>query len=104
MPRSASLDTVITVNGSDDSDAALTSNDEAHSAIGDPNLHDILDLDSFLRRYPDLASEARMRWWIYRRKPNGLESSRAIIKRAGRWYVVVPRLRAWLLSGASESV
>ena len=61
------------------------------------DLDDIQELGSFLRRYPDIANEPRARWWIYQRKINGLESSGAVIKRSGRWFVVVPRLRDWLL-------
>ena len=60
-------------------------------------LDDIQSLDAFCKRYPDVANEARLRWWIYHRTVNGLQDSGAVVKRAGRWYVVVPRLKDWLL-------
>jgi hypothetical protein len=64
-------------------------------------LDDIKGLEAFLERYPDLADESRIRWWIFHRKTNGLESSGAVIKRGGRWFVIVPRLKAWLLAGTA---
>ena len=63
----------------------------------DINIEDIKSLDSFIEKNPDFTNEARMRWLIFNRKSNGLEASGAIIKRAGRWFVVVPRLKNWLL-------
>ena len=64
-------------------------------------LQDIVSFDAFHKKFPDIANESRLRWWIFHRKANGLEASGAIIKRAGRWFVVVPRLRNWLLSDGS---
>jgi len=66
----------------------------------DIGLADIKTLEAFVEQHPDIANESRFRWWIFHRKSNGLESSGAVIKRAGRWYVVVPRLKAWLLGGS----
>ena len=69
--------------------------------IDDLDLDDIKSLDSFVKAHPDIVTEPRIRWLIFNRKSNGLESSGAVIKRAGRWYVVVPRLKAWLLGGSA---
>jgi len=69
----------------------------------DIDLEDIIFLEAFHKQYPNIANEARLRWWIFHRKSNGLESSGAIIKRAGRWFVVVPRIKAWLLSDSVQA-
>lgn len=66
----------------------------------DIGLDDIQTFDAFCKRYPDIANDARLRWWIFHRKTNGIEKSGAIVKRGGRWYVVVPRLKNWLLQAA----
>ena len=63
-----------------------------------PNLDDLMQVPRFVKRYPDLTSENHIRWLIFKRDLNGLNSSGAIIKRAGRWYVNIPRFRAWLLA------
>ena len=63
----------------------------------DLNLDDIQSLEAFTKRYPDIANDARLRWWIFHRKCNGLEQSGALIKRSGRWFIVVPRMKDWLL-------
>jgi hypothetical protein len=46
-----------------------------------------------------LGNETQWRWRIFNRTHNGLTDSGAIVKRSGRWYVVLPRLRDWLLEG-----
>lgn len=61
------------------------------------DLDDIQSLEAFIKRYPDIAAEARLRWWIFHRKSNGLQESGALIKRSGRWFIVLPRLKDWLL-------
>jgi hypothetical protein len=63
----------------------------------DIRLDDFVELSRFLERFPDIADEPRMRWWIYNRRANGIEEAGAVVKRTGRWYVVVPRLRDWML-------
>jgi hypothetical protein len=60
-------------------------------------LDDLVELQKFTERYPDVASEARIRWWTHTRASNGIESSGAVVKRMGRWFVVVPRMRDWIL-------
>ena len=70
------------------------------SQADDIDLDDIQSLDAFCRRYPDIADEARLRWWIFNRRSNGLESSGAVRKRNGRWFVVVPRIKAWILQSS----
>jgi hypothetical protein len=61
---------------------------------------DIMPLDAFLtsERTNHLATESRIRWQIYKRKENGIDRSGAIVKRGGRWYVVVPRYLQFLLN------
>ena len=70
-------------------------------AADDIHLDDIQDIKQFTKRFPDIADEQRIRWWIFRRKENGLEASGAIVKRDGRWYVVVPRMKTWILQAAA---
>lgn len=65
-------------------------------------LDDWKRLDVFCRRYADLTDEQRLRWMIHKRNYNGLANSGAISKRAGRWFIHVPRFRDWLESGAGE--
>jgi hypothetical protein len=72
----------------------------AHIDLDGIGLDDIHAFDAFCKRYPDIANEARLRWWIFHRKSNGIEKSGAVVKRAGRWYVVVPRMKNWILEAA----
>lgn len=60
-------------------------------------LDDIMALTPFVQRYPDLISEQQIRWQIFKRTQNGLADSGAISKRGGKWYIVIPRFRQWLL-------
>lgn len=71
--------------------------------IDDVEMDDIQSINAFLKRYPDIADEARLRWWLFNRRTNGLEKSSAVIKRAGRWYVLVPRFKSWLLDSSAGS-
>jgi hypothetical protein len=64
----------------------------------DIDLDDIQTLEAFCNRFGDIATESRMRWLIFNREANGLAASGAIIKKVGRWHVVVPRMKNWLLS------
>jgi len=75
----------------------------AYAPADDIALEDIIFLEAFHKQHPNIANEARLRWWIFHRKSNGLESSGAIIKRAGRWFVVVPRIKAWLLADSARA-
>ena len=65
----------------------------------DVRLDDLSELQKFCARFPDVMNEARLRWLIFNRKSNGIEECGAVVKRGGRWYVVGPRLRDWLLRG-----
>ena len=60
------------------------------------SIDDIVRLPIFVKRYPHVISEASLRWLIYNRKTNGLESSGAVKKINGSWYIVLPRLVAYL--------
>lgn len=66
----------------------------------DLSLDDIQGLKPFCKRYPDIADESRLRWWIFHRKSNGLEASGAVLKKNGRWFIVVPRMKTWILQAA----
>jgi hypothetical protein len=68
-------------------------------ATDDLRLDDIVELPKYVERYPDQTNEARLRWFIFNRERNGIEKAGAVVKRLGRWYVVVPRMRDWLLRG-----
>jgi len=84
----------------DDMAASHERTSQAETSI---SLDDIQSLEAFTKRYPDIANEARLRWWIFHREVNGLRASGALIKRNGRWFVVGPRMKVWLLgSGAYE--
>lgn len=74
----------------------------ADASADNINIEDIKAFDVFVEKNPDLTNDARMRWLIFNRKSNGLAASGAIIKRAGRWYVVVPRFRDWLLRDTGQ--
>ena len=76
--------------------------DNTPIALDDISIEDIKALEAFVKKNPELVTEPRLRWWIFHRKTNGLEESGAVIKRAGRWYVVVPRLKSWLLAGTEQ--
>jgi len=69
----------------------------SQSLCGDLGLDDIVALNVFVERYSHIADEPRLRWWIYNRHSNGLKESGAVVKRAGRWFVVPKRLLNWLL-------
>ena len=75
----------------------------ADTSAADIDLKDIVSFDAFHTQYPNIANESRLRWWIFHRQSNGLEASGALIKRAGRWFVVVPRLRNWILSDTAQA-
>lgn len=64
------------------------------------NLGDVLPLNTFVEQNPQLVTERRMRWLIFNRETNGLKESGALSKRAGRWYVIVPRFTEFLIQGA----
>lgn len=68
----------------------------------DIRLDDIPTLEAFCNRFGDIATESRMRWLIFNRKNNGIERAGAIVKRAGRWHVVLPRMKDWLLRGGAS--
>lgn len=61
------------------------------------SLDDVMALRQFLKRFPDLLTENQVRWLYFHRKINGLEQSGAVIKRNGRLFVVLPKMRTYLL-------
>jgi hypothetical protein len=60
-------------------------------------MDDIMSLTAFCERYPDITTEQQIRWQIFKRNQNRLAASGAISKKGGKWYVVIPKYRAWLL-------
>lgn len=65
-------------------------------------LDDMMSLPKFCERYSDICSLSRARWLIFNRKTNGIEEAGAVIKTGGRWLVVLPRFKAWLMAGGGE--
>ncbi len=59
-------------------------------------LDDVMRLQIFFKRFPDVTTESNLRWMIYNRETNGLEASGAVRKVNGCWYVVLPKLLAYL--------
>jgi hypothetical protein len=60
-------------------------------------MDDIMSLTQFVKRYPDIVTEQQIRWQIFKRNQNGLADSGAITKKGGKWFIVIPNYRAWLL-------
>jgi hypothetical protein len=60
-------------------------------------MDDIMALPAFCERYPDITTEQQIRWQIFKRNQNGLADSGAISKKGGKWFIVIPKYRAWLL-------
>ena len=60
-------------------------------------LDDIMALTVFCERYQDIVTEQQIRWQIFKRTSNGLAESGAITKKGGKWFVIVPKYRTWLL-------
>lgn len=65
-------------------------------------LDDVMRLQIFLKRYPNLTTENNLRWMIYNRKTNGLATSGAVRKVNGCWYIVLPKLLAYLTGEEAE--
>lgn len=68
----------------------------AKSEAAGARLDDLMTVKAFCRRFPDLATEDQVRWWIYRREANGLKDFGAVTKKGRKWLVVLPRFKAWL--------
>ena len=48
-------------------------------------------------------NEQQLRWQIFNREHNGLQESGSVTKKGGKWYVVIPRYRDWLLDGEDRT-
>ncbi len=70
---------------------------QAEAASGE--LDGLMLIKPFCARFSDLVSEPQIRWQIFNRETNGVSKSRAVVKKGGRWIIVVPRYRDWILSG-----
>ena len=66
-------------------------------------MDDICALRYFIGNYPNIATESQVRWWIFNKESNGIVASGAIVKKQSRWYVNIPKLRAWILQGDDQS-
>ena len=62
------------------------------------SLDDMLRVAAFAKRYPDLASEASLRWQIFHSDSNGLDDVQAIIRVGSRVYIHRGRYFDWLLA------
>ena len=62
-------------------------------------MDDIYTLKQFINAFPNAITEAQVRWWIFNRNFNRIESAGAVVKKEGRWYVNGPRMRHWILEG-----
>lgn len=66
-----------------------------------PDLSDVLDINSFVDKYPQFSIE-QIRWAITRRKTNGLEQTESIFKMGKRWYLNVPVFTEWMMFGQNN--
>ncbi len=62
-------------------------------------MDEVSSLKYYLNNHPNIANENQMRWWIFNRDSNGIETSGAIVKKQNRWFVNPPKMREWLLQG-----
>jgi hypothetical protein len=73
--------------------------------MSEPTLNEILRFKDFCRLYPSLiVSEAAGRALIFHSATNGLDEAGAILRKGRAIYVVLPRFKEWLLSGASNRI
>lgn len=70
-------------------------------ADNDPRLDDILTIRAFCRRFPELGSEASLRWQVFNSSNNRLDEAGAIIRRGRNVFIAANRYRDWLLHQAS---
>jgi hypothetical protein len=71
------------------------------------SLSDLLTVKAFVKKFPEIGSEAAVRWQIFEAENNGLRESGAIIrlgKGRGKLLIDVPRYREWILGHRSEAV
>jgi hypothetical protein len=69
------------------------------------NPADLLTVRDFALRYPNLGSEASLRWQIFCADLNGLAATGAIVRRGRRVFLNVPRYMAAVTghAGSTES-
>ena len=60
---------------------------------------DVCTLKHFIAHNAHLATENQVRWWIFKKGSNGIEAAAALVKKGGRWYVNIPKLKEWILAG-----
>jgi hypothetical protein len=72
---------------------------ESNASASEIRLDDILPLNAFCKRYPDLATVSGLQWLLFRQETNGIVRSGALVKRNNRWFVCIPKYRDWLLNG-----
>ena len=65
-------------------------------------LTDIKSIKAFSEAYPDIKTEAAIRWDVWNSAHNGLDDYGAVIRKGRRVYIVAPRYLDWLLAGATK--
>jgi len=76
-------------------------NSNTYSASEDAsqlNYDDLIKPTDLAREYPDLFSDAKIRWLIRQRDHNGLSKAGAIIKCGRTILIVRPKFLGWLLA------
>jgi hypothetical protein len=67
------------------------------------NPSDLITVREFALRYPNLGSEASLRWQIFCAELNGLAKSGAIVRRGRRVFLHVPRYMAAIAGESAEA-
>ena len=62
-------------------------------------LDDLVTVKTFASRYPDVGTEAAIRWQIHSSANNGLQESGAIVKNGKKILIDVPQYLQWILRG-----
>jgi len=61
-------------------------------------LNELISKETFLQRYPEIANDGRVRWWIRRRHSNGAAEAGAIVVIGKRAFFRPRRFAKWILS------
>lgn len=59
------------------------------------NLNDLITVNELVKKYPQLTVGG-VRWWLFSRKENGLENSKAVIKIARKIFIDEAKFVEWL--------
>jgi hypothetical protein len=74
---------------------------EAHHVTVDDaiDLTKILSVPDFAAKYPNLGTAAAWRTRVFQSDRNGLDEYGAVLRRAGKVFLVEPRVLAWFIAG-----